>query len=192
MVFWFRKKAEASAPVEDGGLQGRQDLVERVIQALGVSDDDTILQIGFGDAVALRAVLPYLGQGRVAGIESDGSLVKAAIAAFPAEYRSFKADFREGVVSRIPFPDEHFSKVFALDAVGGWLSIPKGLSEIRRVLFPLGRVVFSLPPRERAASTFVSVVEVKGLLQAEGFEGVEILRSQLPDASVLVLGQKPL
>jgi ubiquinone/menaquinone biosynthesis C-methylase UbiE len=191
MFGWLkRKKVEMAAP--DAGLAMRRELVERVIQALGVSDDDTVLEIGFGDAVALRAVLPYLQQGRVAGIDSDSKKVKAARLAFPAEYRSFRADFREGVASRLPYPDEHFTKVFALDSVGGWLSIPKGLSEIKRVLFPLGRVVFSLPPKEKAGAAFVPVVEVKGLLQAEGFENVEILRPPLGDASVIILGQKPL
>ena len=191
MFGWFEEKKKVAAPV-DPGVALRQDLVDRVIQALGVADDDTVLEIGFGDAVALRAVLPYLQQGRIAGIEADSEKVKAARLAFPAEYRSFRADFREAVVSRLPYPDEHFTKVFALDSVGGWLSIPKGLSEIKRVLFPLGRVVFSLPPKERVGAAFVPVVEVKGLLQAEGFEGVEILKPPQADASILILAQKPL
>jgi ubiquinone/menaquinone biosynthesis C-methylase UbiE len=191
MFGWLKKEAKAEA-VKDPGLALRQDLVERVIQALGVADDDTVLEIGFGDAVALRAVLPYLQQGRVAGIDSDPEKVKAAKLAFPAEYRSFRADFKEGVASRLPYPDEYFTKVFALDSVGGWLSIPKGLSEIKRVLFPLGRVVFSLPPKERVGAAFVPVVEVKGLLQAEGFDNVEILRPPQGDASVIILGQRAL
>jgi ubiquinone/menaquinone biosynthesis C-methylase UbiE len=190
MFGWFEKKKAAVAV--DPGAALRRELVDRVIQALGVADDDTVLEIGFGDAGALRAVLPYLQQGRIAGIEADSEKVKAARLAFPAEYRSFRADFREAVVSRLPYPDEHFTKVFALDSVGGWLSIPKGLSEIKRVLFPLGRVVFSLPPKERVGAAFVPVVEVKGLLQAEGFEGVEILKPPQADASILILAQKPL
>ena len=191
MFGWFNKKAVSGAQL-GGSEPGRRELVERVIQALGVSDDDTVLEIGFGDAVALRMVLPYLQQGRVAGIDADSAKVKAARLAFPVEYRSFKADFREGVASRLPYPDEHFTKVFALDSVGGWLSIPKGLSEIKRVLFPLGRVVFSVPPKDRPGVAFVPVVEVKGLLQAEGFENVEILRPPQAAASVILLGQKPL
>lgn len=192
MFKWFRKRAVKGRLAETGLEPQRQELVARVIQALGVADDDTILELGFGDAVALRAVLPYVSAGRVAGIDPDMERVRAAIAAFPAEYRSFKADFKEGVASHIPFQDEQFTKVFALDSVGTWLSIPAGLGEIRRVLFPLGRVVFSLPPKERAGRAFVPVVEVKGLLQAAGFEGVEILRPPSADASILVLGQKPL
>jgi SAM-dependent methyltransferase len=150
-----------------------------------------VLEIGFGDASALKAVLPFLSQGRVAGIETDPFRIRAAISAFPAEYRSFRADFKEGVASRIPYPDEHFTKVFALDSVTHWLSIPKGLEEVKRVLFPLGRVVFSLPPRDREGGfAFVPVVEIKGLLQAGGFENVEILKAPRPEASVIVMGQK--
>ena len=191
MFDFLKRKAEAAAPAVDAATLMRAELVERVIQALGVADDDTVLEIGFGDASALKAVMPFLTQGRVAGIETDAQRVKAAIAAFPAEYRSFRADFKEGVVSRIPYPDEHFTKVFALDSVAQWLSIPKGLAEVKRVLFPLGRVVFSLPPREREGGfAFVPVVEIKGLLQAQGFENVEILRPPTADASIIVMGQK--
>ena len=192
MFDFLKRKAEPRAAA-DPLVQLRLELVDRVIQALGVSDDDTVLEIGFGDASALKAVLPYLSQGRVAGIETDTLKVKAAMAAFPAEYRSFRADFKEGVASRIPYPDEHFTKVFALDSVNQWLSIPKGLAEVKRVLFPLGRVVFSLPPREREGGfAFVPVVEIKGLLQAHGFENVEILKAPSPDASIIVMGQKAL
>ncbi len=189
-MFGFPKKtapARAAAPVD-----WKVELVARVVQALGVSDDDTILEIGFGDGAALRAVLPLVPRGRIAGIETAGARVRQAVEAFPVEYRNFRADFKEAMVSRIPYPDEHFTKVFALDSVGSWLSIPKGLSEIRRVLFPLGRVVFSLPPKPREGQAFVPVVEVKALLTDAGFENVEILPAPSPSASVILMGQKAL
>lgn len=192
-MFDFLKPKPVPAAAIHAGVQRRAELVERVVQALGVADDDSVLEVGFGDAFALRALLPALAHGRVAGIEVDPAKVKAAIAAFPAEYRSFRADFKEGVASRIPYPDEHFTKVFALDSVNQWLSIPKGLAEVQRILFPLGRVVFSLPPQaSQAGFLFVPVVEIKGLLQAQGFENVEILKAPSAQASVLVMGQKSL
>lgn len=189
MLDFFKKKAAPEpAPAAPTGVSA--DLLERVVQALGVSDDDTILQIGIADASVLRHVMPLVPQGRIGGVDSDTGKVQAAIAQFPSEYRAFKAEFKEGVASRLPFTDEHFTKVYALDSVGGWLSIPKGLAEIKRVLFPLGRVVFSLPPKQRAGVAFVPVVEVKALLVDAGFEGVEILPAEDPEASVIVMGQK--
>jgi ubiquinone/menaquinone biosynthesis C-methylase UbiE len=189
MFGFLKKKAEPEvAPARQEGIS--EELLERVVQALGISDDDTVLQIGIPDARVLKTVLPLVPQGRIAGVDSSAAKVQAAIAEFPAEYRAFRAEFKEGVVSRLPFTDEHFTKVFALDSVGGWLSIPKGLAEIKRVLFPLGRVVFSLPPKQRAGEAFVPVVEVKALLVDAGFEGVEILAAEDPEASIIVMGQK--
>jgi hypothetical protein len=53
-------------------------------------------------------------------------------------------------------------------------------------------VVFSLPPKERQGGfAFVPVVEIKGLLQAHGFENVEILKAPSAEASIIVMGQKP-
>lgn len=188
---FFKKKAgDASAPGESLADR-RSELAERVIQALGISDDDTVLQIGFGGGAVLQHILPMVPQGRIAGIESSAERVKAAIALFPEEYRTFRAEFKEGVASRLPFADEHFTKVFALDSIAGWLSIPKGLDEIKRVLFPLGRVVFSLPPKQRAAGeAFVPLVEVKALMRDAGFENIEIIPAADAEASVILMAQK--
>lgn len=194
-MFDFLKKkkeeAPAPAPLVDAGLaQRRSELGDRVIQALGIADDDTVLQIGFGDAAVLKHILPLVPQGRIGGVDGAAQ-VKAAIALFPEEHRTFRAEFKEGVVSRLPFADEHFTKVFALDSVAGWLSIPKGLAEIKRVLYPLGRVVFSLPPKQRSAGeAFVPAVEVKALLMDAGFENIEIIPAENPEASVILMAQK--
>jgi ubiquinone/menaquinone biosynthesis C-methylase UbiE len=192
MFGFFKKKDKKHATRSADPLAARrEELAERVIQALGIADDDTVLQIGFGDAAVLKRILPMVPLGRVAGVEGSLEKVKAANSLFPAEYRTFKAEFKEGVASRLPFSDEHFTKVFALDSVAGWLSIPKGLAEIKRVLYPLGRVVFSLPPKQRAAGeAYVPVVEVKALLTDAGFENIEILPAEDAEASVILLAQK--
>ncbi len=189
--FLKKKAAEPAAPAADPLAARREELAERVIQALGIADDDTVLQIGFGDGAVLKRIRPLVPQGRIAGIENNAERVKAAIAAFPEDYRTFKAEFKEGVASRLPFSDEHFTKVFALDSVAGWLSIPKGLAEIKRVLFPLGRVAFSLPPKQRMpGEAYVPVVEVKALLMDAGFENIEVIPAADAEASVILLAQK--
>lgn len=191
MFSFFSKKKAAVVPATETLGARRGELAERVVQALGIADDDTVLQIGFGDAEVLRHILPMVPQGRIAGVEGNAERVKAAAALMPEAYRTFKAEFKEGVVSRLPFADEHFTKVFALDSVAGWLSIPKGLAEIKRVLFPLGRVVFSLPPRQKVGGgAYVPLVEVKALLADAGFENIEILPAADPDASVILMAQK--
>lgn len=191
MFDFFKKKQAEPAPVADPLAARREELAERVIQALGIADDDTVLQIGFGDAAVLKRIMPLVPQGRIGGVESSAEKVRAAAEAMPAEYRAFKAEFKEGVASRLPFSDEHFTKVFALDSVAGWLSIPKGLAEIKRVLFPLGRVVFSLPPKQKSSGeAFVPVVEVKALLMDAGFENIEIIPAADAEASVILMAQK--
>jgi len=195
-MFGFFKKKQEAAPDPTAAADAllahrREELAERVIQALGIADDDTVLQIGFGDAAVLKHILPLVPQGRIGGVENSAEKVKAAAVLFPDEFRTFRAEFKEGVVSRLPFADEHFTKVFALDSVAGWLSIPKGLAEIKRVLYPLGRVVFSLPPKQRmAGEAYVPVVEVKALLMDAGFENIEIIPAENPEASVILMAQK--
>lgn len=192
-MFDFLKKKDAAAQPQAKASAGdlRQDeLIERVIAALGVADDDTILEIGFGGPAAIHQLLPMLTQGRLAGIDRDAAKVRLANDLSPEAFRSFKLEFKEGVVSRLPFPNEHFSKVFALDTVGTWLNIPKGLSEISRVLLPLGRVVFSLPPGSRKQGEHVPPAEIRGLLQDAGFENMEVLPAPDAEASTIITAQK--
>jgi ubiquinone/menaquinone biosynthesis C-methylase UbiE len=190
-MFEFLKKKEAAPQPQVAAAQpGQDELIDRVVAALGVSDDDTILQVGYGGPAAIQHLLPQLTQGRLAGIDRDAAKVRLANDHSPEAFRSFKLEFKEGVVSRIPFPNEHFSKVFALDTVGTWLNIPKGLSEISRVLLPLGRVVFSLPPAARRQGEHVPPAEIRGLLQDAGFENMEVLPAPDADASTIITAQK--
>jgi SAM-dependent methyltransferase len=189
-MFDFLKKKSVEASPVDAFNVDQDALIERVVQALGVADDDTVLQVGFWNEAAIKRVLPLLTQGRLAGIERDPAKVRVANELSPDAFRNFKLEFKEGVVSRIPYPDEYFSKVFALDSVGTWLSIPKGLKEISRVLLPLGRVVFSLPPGSRHLGEHVPPAEVKGLLQDAGFENIEVMAAPSADESVVIMAQK--
>lgn len=191
MFDFLKKKTPSAGSGQDQVAPVSQDeLVERVVEALGVSDDDTILQIGYSGDAAIKSLLPMLTQGRLAGIDRDAHKVRAANELAPEAFRSFKLEFKEGVVSRLPFSDEHFSKVFALDTVGTWLSIPKGLQEISRVLLPLGRVVFSLPPASRKQGEHVPAAEIRGLLQDAGFENMEVLPAPNAEASTIITAQK--
>ena len=189
-MFDFMKKKKEEAPLAAAAGLDRDALIERVVQALGIADDDTVLQVGYWSDSAIKRVLPLLTQGRLVGIERDPAKVRLANELFPEAFRNFKLEFKEGVVSRIPFPNEHFSKVFALDSVGAWLSIPKGLQEISRVLLPLGRVVFSLPPASRKVGEHVPAAEIRGLLQDAGFENMEVLAAPSADDSVIITAQK--
>jgi SAM-dependent methyltransferase len=191
-MFDFFKKKKSAAEEAQAPLEPNQDsLIERVLDALGVADDDTVLQVGFWNEAAIKHVLPQLTQGRLNGIERDPAKVRLANELSPEAFRNFKLEFKEGVVSRIPYPNEHFSKVFALDTVGTWLNIPKGLQEISRVLLPLGRVVFSLPPASRNLGEHVPPAEIKGLLQDAGFENMEVLVPPRPSESTIITAQKP-
>jgi SAM-dependent methyltransferase len=190
MFDFMRKKPElpmAAVPVGPD----QDALIERVVQALGIADDDTVLQVGFWNEAAIKRVLPLLTQGRLAGIERDPAKVRQANELSPEAFRNFKLEFKEGVVSRIPYPNEHFSKVFALDSVGTWLSIPKGLKEISRVLLPLGRVVFSLLPSGRDRGEHVPPAEIRGLLLDAGFENMEVLAPPTLLDSIVITAQKP-
>lgn len=165
-------------------------LAEMALQALEVGPDDSVLEIGFAQGWALRQLVAQLKRGSIAGLETDAAAVASASAEFPRLFSHFKADFKEGVVSKIPFPDRHFTRVLALNAFGTWLSPAKALAEIHRVLNRDGRLVIGFPAAGRVKGRFYASSEVKRIFEDALFVDVKVFESPDGSEGVVVAGRR--
>ena len=120
MFGWFedkKKKAEIRQLQE-------HPMLDLALEDMKIKSEDVILDIGFGGsgAEALRRMVPLLKGGRLAGIETNKADLRQAVRDFSEDFSHFRVDFRDGVVSRIPFPDGHFTKVLSLDQMHTWIN----------------------------------------------------------------------
>ena len=91
------------------------------------------------------------GAGRVHGCELDAdaasSLTEYLSEVLPADaadaVECCAADVGRGQNS-LPFPDQCFDKIFCINALHFWPSLPSALAELRRVLSPAGELVVAL------------------------------------------------
>ena len=144
-----------------------------VTDLLEVRPSDAVLEVGFGPGVIIQR-LTTLASGRVAGIDQSHEMLKQAAARSAAEIRSQRVDLRCGSVEDLPFDDNTFDKVIAINSMQVWPNAKLGLQEVRRVMksgarIALGFTVHSGQPNKGLAETLV----------AAGFSEAHVVQSDL-------------
>jgi ubiquinone/menaquinone biosynthesis C-methylase UbiE len=118
-----------------------RDAAAQVIELVDVGPNDKVLEVGFGPGVAIQLLSQRVPAGWVAGVDQSQEMVRQAAARNAEAARGRRVDLRYGSAERLPFGDETFDKVLAINSMQAWTDAGAGLREIRRVLKPGGNVV---------------------------------------------------
>lgn len=121
---------------------------ERALARLELQGDDRILEIGFGPGRTLEKLIRGLTRGFVAGVDPSELMVSAARKRLARHLEKGKSVVCRGEAARLPFPDGHFNKVFAVHVVYFLPDLSAALREMRRVLEPGGRLLLGFRPIE--------------------------------------------
>jgi ubiquinone/menaquinone biosynthesis C-methylase UbiE len=78
--------------------------------------------------------------GKVVGIDPSEEMVGQATARNAKAIESGPVELRRGSVERLPFGDNTFDRVLAINSMQVWPDAMAGLREIRRVMKPGGRI----------------------------------------------------
>jgi 23S rRNA (guanine745-N1)-methyltransferase len=128
---------------------------------LHVGSPERVLQVGCGDGDGALFLAREFPAARVRGIDADPDLVHAATARVGLDPEG-RVAFKLGGPRKIPFPDDHFDLVAALDA-------RPGASHLARVLRPGGHLILAAtegPPYGRGPAAWLLA---RGL-RSRGFE----------------------
>jgi ubiquinone/menaquinone biosynthesis C-methylase UbiE len=120
--------------------RANRDAASQVLKLLDVRLDDKVLEVGFGPGVGIQLLLERVRGGWVAGVDQSQEMVRQAAARNASALLNRRVDLRYGSVERLPFADETFDKVLAINSMQLWPDARAGLQEIRRVLKPGGTV----------------------------------------------------
>lgn len=153
------------APLTNWGLS----LVE-------IQDGWTMLDIGCGGGATLQRLLKRSKNGTVYGIDiSEESVAKAC--AVNADMLDKQVFIRQGSAEKLPYKNESFDLVTAVETVYFWPNLPNCLQEVRRVLKPGGHFVIMVEVADED-SKWTSLVEgmtayppeqLKAMLDDAGF-----------------------
>jgi ubiquinone/menaquinone biosynthesis C-methylase UbiE len=136
-----------------GRLMARmnRDCIASVLALLEIGPSDRVLEIGFGPGVGIA--LAAQSAAFVAGVDLSPEMIAQAEARSAIGIRQGRVDLRLGSAEHLPFEGAMFDKVLSINSMHLWRDRAAGLSEIRRVLKPGGRLALGFAPQSGQQKT---------------------------------------
>jgi ubiquinone/menaquinone biosynthesis C-methylase UbiE len=146
----------------------------------------TILDVGCGGGRTIQKLAAMATDGAVCGVDYAKGSVAASRAKNARAIQAGRVAIAQGTVSKLPFPDEKFDLVTAVETQYYWPDLVSDMQEIRRVLKPGGTLLILAESYKKAktnkllqpvmkvlSAAYLSVEEQRDLFVAAGFEDVK-------------------
>ena len=111
------------------------------LQHISIEERDTILDVGCGGGRTVSKLAAAANKGTVCGIDYAEESVAAARRANRQLIRLGRVEIQQASVSALPFAEDRFDLVTAVETHFWWQDLDAGMREILRVLKPGGRLV---------------------------------------------------
>jgi arsenite methyltransferase len=166
-----------------GMAWGHRSFYENTARVLDLKEDDKYLEIGFGSGFFIKKYASHVS--RIAGLDCSEDMVKLAGNVNADVVKLGKAEFKLGNVSDMPWDNNEFSVVVAIENFFFWSDPEKALEEIFRVLVPGGKLVLEMAYNkddgrdhtkqiEKYHLKLYSAEEMKKLLRESGFSDIHV------------------
>lgn len=162
------------------------------LKLVNVQDGWTMLDVGCGGGFTIRQLLKRSKDAQVYGIDiSEESVTKAR--QVNAKVLDKQVYVTQGSAEQLPYNDEMFDLVTAVETVYFWPNLPDCLQEVRRVLKPGGKFAIMVEVVD-SDSKWTSIVDgmtaytpeqLKTLLDDAGFIQTEIHRKKPTYATIM-------
>jgi ubiquinone/menaquinone biosynthesis C-methylase UbiE len=108
---------------------------------VSIKDSDTILDVGCGGGRTVGKLAAFVTHGKVYGIDYSDASVSASKRTNAPWIDVGRAEILLGSVSQLPFSDDMFDLVTAVETHFWWPDLPNDLREVFRVIKPGGTVI---------------------------------------------------
>ena len=117
-------------------------LTRRVVAAITLRGDETVVEFGPGPGVGLRLLAEALPDGRVVGVEPSPAMRSQAA----ARIRPFadRVELIDATADTVVLPAGSVDAVFAVNNVQLWRPLPTSLARVYQLLRPGGIVAFGV------------------------------------------------
>lgn len=152
---------------------------------LGIRNVDHVLDIGCGSGLAIKMLSDTVTEGKIIGIDYSPVMLRQAEKRNRQGVREGKIAIHHGNVSQLPFSDDSFDKVCAIETFYFWPDPSENLKEVGRVLRPGGTAAIAMEiskegtnrsaisdNAQRLGFPIYSGEEMKDLLSTAGFMDV--------------------
>jgi ubiquinone/menaquinone biosynthesis C-methylase UbiE len=120
---------------------GHSNLTRWGLNHISINKDDTILDIGCGGGRTVNTLAKIAAEGKVYGIDYSEVSVAVSTSKNKKLIDAGRVRILHASVDSLPFPDDMFNLVTAVESFYFWPDLINNLQEIRRVLKPGGSVI---------------------------------------------------
>ena len=194
---WFGKKLVLAMNV------GHEKMTDWGLGHLAIRRDFRILDVGCGGGRTIEKLAAVAADGRVDGVDyADGS-VAVSIAHNAQMIAAGRVAIQKASVSSLPFADDTFDLVTAIETQYYWPNLEGDMREILRVLKPEGRLVvvaecykggrhdwLKWPVMWLQRSSHLSVNDQRDLFASAGYAHVQIFE-ETNKGWICAVGTKP-
>lgn len=121
--------------------KGHSDLTDWALCHIDIQKDDIVLDVGCGGGKTVGKLCGMVGNGKVYGIDYSELCIKKAEKLNHKNVICGKAVLCKASVSALPFEDDKFDFVTAVETYYFWPDKLNDLKEIKRVLKPGGKLL---------------------------------------------------
>ena len=153
----------------------------KAVELLEVRPADRVLEIGIGPGKTVGLLARRARDGFVAGIDLSAVMVRQGEWRNQELIRAGRVEVKLASVSNLPYPDETFDKVCAINSYQFWPDPEDDLKEVRRVLRSDGRLVLAVRVKEgnRLGLTPEQLAAIEQLVRRSGFHDVSLKVQQV-------------
>ena len=166
-----------------GMARGHKHFYKNAARVIDPKKDDKYLEIGFGSGIFIKRYISHVL--KISGIDHSDDMVQLASEMNKNLVDVGKAEFKQGNASVLPWADNEFTVVTAIETFFFLHEVEKVLNEIFRVLQPGGRVVIEMAYNKDDGVNHQRVIkkislrlysgeEMKKLLTNAGFSNIVI------------------
>jgi SAM-dependent methyltransferase len=167
-----------------------------------IEKDFTILDVGCGGGRTIQK-LAAATQGMVYGVDYAKGSVAGSRAKNSQLVEAGRVEIKHASVSQLPFPDNKFNLVTAVETQYYWPDLPNDMLELLRVLKPGGTLaiiaesykegkhdIWKQPVMKLLKSTSLGVDDQRALFSSAGYTDVQIFEER-SKGWICVTGKKP-
>jgi len=151
----------------------------------------TILDVGCGGGRIIQKLAAIATEGMLYGVDYAAGSVAASRGKNAQLIKAVRVEIRRASVSQLPYPDDKFDLVTAVETHYYWPDLVKDMQEILRVLKPCGTLIIiaesykggrydklQQPVMKLLRSTRLSMDEHRKLFLAAGYKDVQIFEER--------------
>lgn len=171
---------------------------------IAIPREGAILDVGCGGGRTIAKLAARLEIGRVCGLDHSIDSVRVAEKTNAKAIRAGRVEIRQGSVSQLPFANDAFDLVTAVETIYFWPDLLQDFQEVRRVVKPGGSFAIVCEVYKGAPSPMAKFVEqhadaamrlltpeeLQAALADAGFASVELFTDP-PRGWVCASGRKP-